>query len=48
MVLSDRTIRRLIDEGRIEIDGDFYRPTSFSLVRDDAYTVFRATYPEHA
>lgn len=25
-------------EGRIEIDGDFYRPTSFSLIRDDGAT----------
>ncbi len=25
-------------EGRIEIDGDFYRPTSFSLVRNDGST----------
>src|SRR5438874_6190832 len=49
MVLSDRTIRRLLDEGRIEIDpydGSLLQPSRFDVRVDRYFRVFHnARYP---
>ena len=49
MVLSDRTIRRLIDEGRIEIDPydpSLLQPSSVDVRVDNGFRVFHnARYP---
>ena len=49
MVLSDRTIRRLLDEGRIEIepyDGSLLQPSSVDVRVDRYFRVFHnARYP---
>src|SRR5438045_9360939 len=49
MVLSDRTIRRLLDEGKIEIDpydGSLLQPSSVDVRVDRFFRVFHnARYP---